>query len=83
MNRNKIEKEVVSFIGSSLFDLAMNIGLSNYKNLIPAKIIKLISGKVKNELISLITGYSTKNNLNKKIKNQFQKILSSIKKFKF
>ena len=83
MNRRTIENEVVSFIGNSLFDLAMNIGFSNYKNLIPKKIIKLISGKVKNELISLITGDSTKNNLNKKIKNQFQRILSSIKNFNF
>lgn len=83
MNRRTIENEVVSFIGNSLFDLAMNIGFSNYKNLIPKKIIKLISGKVKNELISLITGDSTKNNLNKQIKNQFQRILSSIKNFNF
>jgi hypothetical protein len=68
VNRKKMENEVISFIGSSLFDLAMNFGLSNYKNLIPKKIIKLISGKIKNELIFLITGDSTKNNLNKKIK---------------
>ena len=83
VNRKKMENEVISFIGSSLFDLAMNFGLSNYKNLIPPKIIKLISGKFKNEMISLITGDSTKNSLNKKIKNQFQRILSSIKNFNF
>lgn len=78
MSRKKMESKVVSFIGNSLFDLAMNIGLSNYKHLIPSKILKLISGKFKKELISLLTG-----NLSKKIKNEFQKILSSIKNFNF
>ena len=77
MNREKMGNEVVSFIGNSLLDLAMNIGLSYFKSFIPKKIMKLISGKVKNILISLITGDSTKNNLNKIIKNQFQRILTS------
>ena len=61
----------------------MSTGIKNNKNLIPLKIIKLISDIVKSELISFINDNSTKNNLNNKIKNQFQRILSSIKKLYF
>ena len=61
----------------------MSTGIKNNKNLITLKIIKLISDIVKSELISFINDNSTKNNLNNKIKNQFQRILSSIKKLYF
>ena len=61
----------------------MSTGIKNNKNLITLKIIKLISDIVKSELISFINDNSTKNNLNNKIKNQFQRILSSIKELYF
>ena len=61
----------------------MSTGIKNNKNLITLKIIKLISDIVKSELISFVNDNSTKNNLNNKIKNQFQRILSSIKKLYF
>ena len=47
----------------------MSTGIKNNKNLIPLKIIKLISDIVKSELISFVNDNSTKNNLNNKIKN--------------
>ena len=83
LNSEDIKYQLASNIKNSLFDLAMNIGIKNNQKLIPLKIIKLILDKVQKELTSLINENSTKNNLNKKIKNQFQKILSSIKKLNF
>ena len=83
LNNEDIKNQLVSNSKNSLFDLAMSIGIKNNQKLIPLKIIKLILDKVQKELTSLINENSTKNNLNKKIKNQFQKILSSIKKLNF
>ena len=83
LNNEDIKNQLVSNSKNSLFDLAMSIGIKNNQKLIPSKIIKLVLDKVQKELTSLINENSTKNNLNKKIKNQFQKILSSIKKLNF
>ena len=83
LNSEDIKNQLVSNIKNSLFYLAMNTGIKSNQKLIHLKIIKLISDKVKNELISFINDDSTKNNLNKKIKNQFQKILSLLKKINF
>jgi GTPase SAR1 family protein len=83
LNNEDIKNQLVSNSKNSLFDLAMSIGIKNNQKLIPLKIIKLILDKVQKELTSLINENSTKNNLNKKIKNQIQKILSSIKKLNF
>ena len=83
-NHLKIEdlkNELVSNIKDSLFDLAMSTGIKNNKNLISIQLIKMISNNVKNELTSLINDDSTENSLNNKIKNQFQRILSSNNKF--
>ena len=83
LNSEDIKNQLVSNIKNSLFDLAMSIGIKSNQKLIPLQIIKLISDKVQKELTSLIYDNSTKNNLNKIIKNQFQKILSSIKKLNY
>jgi hypothetical protein len=83
LNSEDIKNQLVSNIKNSLFYLAMNTGIKNNQKSIHLKIIKLISDKVKNELTSFINDDSTKNNLNKKIKNQFQKILSLLKKINF
>ena len=83
LNSEDIKNQLVSNIKNSLFDLAMSIGLKSNQKLIPLQIIKLISDKVQKELTTLIYDNSTKNNLNKIIKNQFQKILSSIKKLNY
>ena len=55
----------------------MSTGIKNNKNLIPLKIIKLISDIVKSELISFVNDNSTKNNLNNKIKNNLIRNLNS------
>jgi GTPase SAR1 family protein len=81
INIQNMKNKLVSNIQKSLIDLAMRIGIKNNKNLISIKLINLISDKVKNELTSLINDNSTENNLNNKIKNQFQRILSSNNKF--
>ena len=83
LNIEEIKNQFFSNIKNSFFDLAMKIGKKNNKNFIQIKLIKLISDKVNNELTSLINDDSTKNIINNKIKNQFQKILSLIKKLKF
>jgi len=80
LNREDIKNQLFSNIENSFFDLAMSTEIKNNKNLLSIKLIKLISDKVKYELTSLINNDSTKNNLNNKIKNQFQRILSSINK---
>ena len=76
LNIEEIKNQFFSNIKNSFFDLAMKIGKKNNKNFIQIKLIKLISDKVNNELTSLINDDSTKNIINNKIKNQFQKILS-------
>ena len=52
-------------------------------NSLETKIIELIAGKIQNSLFSLIYSDSTKNNLNLKIKKQFQNILVAAKGFHF
>ena len=64
LNREDIKNQLFSNIDSSLLDLATSAGIENNKNLLSIKLIKLISDKIKNELISFINNDSTKNNLN-------------------
>jgi len=48
-----------------------------------SNLIDLISEKVQNDINTLISRDSTKNNLNAKIKKQFQRIISIVQGFNF
>ena len=75
----QFKEEIFPPILNSLSVLIEDYGM----NSLETKIIELIAGKIQNSLFSLIDSDSTKNNLNLKIKKQFQNILAAAKGFHF
>ena len=75
----QFKEEIFPPILNSLSALIEDYGM----NSLETKIIELIAGKIQNSLFSLIDSDSTKNNLNLKIKKQFQNILAAAKGFHF
>ena len=81
-NKKQLIKMVIPDIKKSLEQNAYNFGHLNYIKLFPEKLLLILSEKIRKHYIYLITDISTKNVINSKIKEQFQKILSSIEKMK-
>lgn len=82
-NKKQITKIVNPIIKNSIINYAKDIGFLNYVKVVPEKIIEKLTEKIKNQFNYIINESSTKNILNNKIKEQFQKILTTIKNFKF
>ena len=82
-NKKQITKIVNPIIKNSIINYAKDIGFLNYVKVVPKKIIEKLTEKIKNQFNYIINESSTKNILNNKIKEQFQKILTTIKSFKF
>ena len=82
-NKKQITKIVNPIIKNSIINYAKDIGFLNYVKVVPKKIIEKLTEKIKNQFNYIINESSTKNILNNKIKEQFQKILTTIKNFKF
>ena len=81
--KKQLIKKVTPDIKNSIKQEAYNIGYLNYLKIFPEKLSLIFSDKIKGHFKYLITETSTKNVINSKIKEQFHKILSSIKNFKF
>ena len=75
----QFKDEIIPPIINSLNNLVDGYGLDSLQ----LKLIDLISEKIKIDMNSLISSNSTKNNLNTKIKKQFQKIISIVERFNF
>ena len=82
-NKKQLIKMVTPDIKKSIKTNAFNLGFINYIKIIPAKLALIFSDKIKEHFKHLIMEVNTKNVINSKIKEQFQKILSSIEKIKF
>ena len=82
-NKKQIKKIIIPIIKNSIINYAKDIGFLNYVKVVPKKIIEKLTEKIKNQFNYIINESSTKNILNNKIKEQFQKILTTIKSFKF
>ena len=82
-NKKQITKIINPIIKNSIINYAKDIGFLNYVKVVPKKIIEKLTEKIKNQFNYIINESSTKNILNNKIKEQFQKILTTIKNFKF
>ena len=82
-NKKQITKIINPIIKNSIINYAKDIGFLNYVKVVPKKIIEKLTEKIKNQFNYIINESSTKNILNNKIKEQFQKILTTIKSFKF
>ena len=82
-NKKQITKIVNPIIKNNIINYAKDIGFLNYVKVVPKKIIEKLTEKIKNQFNYIINESSTKNILNNKIKEQFQKILTTIKSFKF
>ena len=82
-SRSEFQKECQSSIYNSIIEIAKTIGFFNNIRLLPFKIVELISGKVKKEILGVIHDKSMDNIINKNIKLQFEKILSAAKNFIF
>ena len=75
----QFKNEIIPPVINSLNNLVEDFGMNSFE----LKLIDLISEKVQNDMNSLILSDSAKNNLNSKIKKQFEKIMSKIKRFNF
>ena len=75
----QFKDEIIPQIFNSLYNQMEDRGINPFQ----LKIINLMSEKVEGELISLISSDSTKNNLNSKIKKQFERIMSIVEGFNF
>ena len=64
---------------NSLINLVNEFGMDSMQS----NLIDLISQKVQNDINTLISSDSTKNNLNAKIKKQFQRIITVVQGFNF
>ena len=82
-NKKQLIKIVSPDIKKSIKTNAFNLGFINYIKIIPSKLALIFSDKIKEHFKHLIMDVNTKNVINSKIKEQFQKILSSIEKIKF
>ena len=78
-NSEQFKEEIIPPILNSLIDLVQDYGM----NSLESKIIGLIAGKIQSNLFSIIDSDSTKNELNLKIKKQFQNILDIVGGFHF
>ena len=75
----QFKNEIIPPVINSLNNLVEDFGMNSFE----LKLIDLISEKVQNDMNSLILSDSSKNNLNSKIKKQFEKIMSKVKRFNF
>ena len=75
----QFKNEIIPPVINSLNNLVEDFGMNSFE----LKLIDLISEKVQNDMNSLILSDSAKNNLNSKIKKQFEKIMSKVKRFNF
>ena len=82
-NRKQLIKNVSPIIKNSIIEYAKDIGILNYVKKVPNTIVEILTEKIKDYFNYIINDVSTKNILNSKIKAQFQKILDTIKNFKF
>ena len=82
-NKKQLIKMITPTIKKSLQQKALDLGFLNYLKFFPAKLLQVFSNKIKEHFNHLIADSSTKNVINAKIKEQFQKILSSIENLKF
>ena len=63
---------------------SLNNKIGDYgNNIFGLKMIELLATTIKNDMNTLIDSDSTKNSLNSKIKNQFQRIISIVEGFNF
>ena len=82
-NKKQLIKMITPTIKKSLQQKALDLGFLNYLKFFPEKLSQVFSNKIKEHFNHLIADSSTKNVINAKIKEQFQKILSSIENLKF
>ena len=75
----QFKEEIFPPIINSLNNLVNKFGMDSLQS----NLIDLISEKVQNDINTLISSDSTKNNLNTKIKKQFQRIISIVQGFNF
>ena len=75
----QFKDEVMPPIIISLNNLVNEFGMNSMQS----NLIDLISQKVQNDINTLISSDSTKNNLNAKIKKQFQRIITVVQGFNF
>ena len=78
-NSEQFKEEIIPPILNSLIDLVQDYGM----NSLESKIIGLIAGKIQSNLFSIIDSDSTKNELNLKIKKQFQNIFDIVGGFHY
>ena len=81
--KKQLIKKVTPDIKNSIKQDAHNFAYLNYIKILPEKLSLIFSDKIKNHFKYLITETSTKNVIHSKIKERFQKILSSIKNIIF
>ena len=81
-NKKQLIKMVTPDVKKSLEQNAYNFGHLNYIKFFPEKLLSVLSEKIRKHYNYLIMDISTKSVINSKIKEQFQKILSSIETIK-
>ena len=82
-NKKQLIRIVSPDIKNTIKQNAFNFGFINFIKFFPEHLSLIFSGRIKNHFKYLISDVSTKNVINIKIKEQFQKILSSIENLKF
>ena len=75
----QFKEEIIHTLIDSLSNKIGDYG----NNIFELKMIKLLATTIKNDMNTLIDSDSTKNSLNSKIKNQFQRIISIVEGFHF
>ena len=82
-SRNEFQEEFKSLIYNAIVEVAKAIGFFNNIRSIPFKFVDSIFNKIKKELSGIINERSINNVINTNIRNQFEKILSTVKNFMF
>ena len=82
-NKKQLIRMVTPDIKNSIKQIGYIFGNINFIQILPEKLSLIFSDKIKDHFKYLISDISTKNIINIKIKEQFQKILSAIEKMKF
>ena len=82
-NKKQLIRMVTPDIKNSIKQIGYIFGNINFIQILPEKLSLIFSDKIKDHFKYLISDVSTKNIINIKIKEQFQKILSAIEKMKF
>ena len=82
-SRSEYQKEYQPFIYNAIIEVAKNNGIFNNVKLLPIKLVELLGGKIKKDIVSVIYDKSIGSIINTNIKQQFEKILSVVKNYTF